>query len=84
MKKSLPSYLQVLPQRIQEWKMSECVAETKDIRQLEKIRRQQLEAREVLQQLDQRHLVSQSCKIPASCGAKVGHRGLKDFFIEEI
>lgn len=38
--------------------MSECVAETKDIRQLEKIRRQQLEAREVLQQLDQRHLVS--------------------------
>ncbi|XP_045116189.1 CXXC-type zinc finger protein 1-like isoform X2 [Portunus trituberculatus] len=46
----------VLPQRIQEWKMSECVAETKDIRQLEKIRRQQLEAREVLQQLDQRHL----------------------------
>lgn len=46
----------VLPQRIQEWKMSECVAESKDIRQLEKIRRQQLEAREVLQQLDQRHL----------------------------
>ncbi|KAG0724017.1 CXXC-type zinc finger protein 1 [Chionoecetes opilio] len=48
----------VLPQRIQEWKMSECVAESKDIRQLEKIRRQQLEAREVLHQLDQRHLVS--------------------------
>ncbi|XP_069987647.1 CXXC-type zinc finger protein 1 [Penaeus vannamei] len=46
----------VLPQRIQEWKMMECVAETRDIRQLEKIRKQQLEAREVLQQLDQRHL----------------------------
>ncbi|XP_069943129.1 CXXC-type zinc finger protein 1 isoform X2 [Cherax quadricarinatus] len=46
----------VLPQRIQEWKMSECAAENLDIRQLEKIRRQQLEAREVLQQLDQRHL----------------------------
>lgn len=37
--------------------MMECVAETRDIRQLEKIRKQQLEAREVLQQLDQRHLV---------------------------
>ncbi|XP_068249561.1 CXXC-type zinc finger protein 1-like isoform X2 [Palaemon carinicauda] len=46
----------VLPQRIQEWKMSECEAEKLDIRQLEKIRRQQLEAREVLQQLDHRHL----------------------------
>lgn len=46
----------VLPQRIQEWKMSECVSENRDIRQLEKIRRQQLEAREVLRQLDQRHL----------------------------
>lgn len=46
----------VLPQRIQEWKASECEAEKRDIRQLEKIRRQQLEAREVLQQLDQRHL----------------------------
>lgn len=46
----------VLPQRIQEWKMSECEAEKRDIRQLEKIRRQQLEAREVLQQLDHRHL----------------------------
>ncbi|KAK4329393.1 hypothetical protein Pmani_000248 [Petrolisthes manimaculis] len=46
----------VLPQRIQEWKMSVCVAENKDIRQLEKIRRQQLQARATLQQLDHRHL----------------------------
>lgn len=54
--------------------MSECVAESKDIRQLEKIRRQQLEAREVLQQLDQRHLVSHVYKILGSGGG--GAEGL--------
>ncbi|KAK7066887.1 CXXC-type zinc finger protein 1 [Halocaridina rubra] len=45
----------VLPGRIQEWKITECEAEKRDIRQLEKIRRQQLEAREVLQQQDLKH-----------------------------
>ncbi|CAL4163111.1 unnamed protein product, partial [Meganyctiphanes norvegica] len=45
----------VLPQRIQEWKMSQCVAEQKDIRQLEKIRKEQQEAHKILQQLDLKH-----------------------------
>lgn len=45
----------VLPQRIQEWKMSQCVAEQKDIRQLEKIRKDQQEAHQILQKLDLKH-----------------------------
>ena len=51
------SKFQVLPQRIQEWKSSPCIAEEHDMRQLEKIRKQQLEARHSLQELDQKHQV---------------------------
>lgn len=46
---------QVLPQRIQEWALSPCLAEDKNIKALDSVRKQQLEVRSVLQELDQRH-----------------------------
>lgn len=46
---------QVLPQRIQEWAMSPCIAETMNRQQLETVRRQQKEVRAVLKELDKRH-----------------------------
>ncbi|XP_049828645.1 CXXC-type zinc finger protein 1-like isoform X1 [Schistocerca gregaria] len=46
---------QVLPQRIQEWSLSPCVAEENNKRQLESVRRQQLEVRAILHDLDKRH-----------------------------
>lgn len=46
---------QVLPQRIQEWSLSPCVAEENNKRGLDQIRKQQLEVRQILQELDKRH-----------------------------
>ncbi|RZF38394.1 hypothetical protein LSTR_LSTR006520 [Laodelphax striatellus] len=47
--------LQVLPARIQEWKLTTCVAEEINKRELENVRKQQQEIRRVLQELDKRH-----------------------------
>ncbi|XP_046395583.1 CXXC-type zinc finger protein 1-like isoform X2 [Ischnura elegans] len=46
---------QVLPQRIQEWALSPCVAEEQNKKALETVRRKQQEARKMLQELDVRH-----------------------------
>lgn len=46
---------ELLPPKIQQWQSSPCVAEEKNKRTLEKIRRQQMEARQKLGDLDQRH-----------------------------
>ncbi|XP_025834338.1 CXXC-type zinc finger protein 1-like [Agrilus planipennis] len=46
---------QVLPQRIQEWALSPCIAEEKNIKALDQVRKQQLEVRQILQELDKRH-----------------------------
>ncbi|RZF37140.1 hypothetical protein LSTR_LSTR015330 [Laodelphax striatellus] len=46
---------QVLPQRIHEWTLSNCIAEEMNKRELESVRKQQLEVRGVLQELDKRH-----------------------------
>lgn len=46
---------QVLPQRIQEWALSPCVAEETNIKSLEEIRKQQFEVQQILQELDKRH-----------------------------
>lgn len=48
---------QVLPQRIQEWALSPCIAEEINKKELESVRRQQLEVRGILQELDKRHMV---------------------------
>ncbi|XP_075235802.1 CXXC-type zinc finger protein 1-like [Lycorma delicatula] len=47
---------QVLPQRIQEWALSPCLAEDMNKKELESVRRQQLEVRIILQELDKRHV----------------------------
>uniref|UniRef100_T1IQM7 CXXC-type zinc finger protein 1 n=1 Tax=Strigamia maritima TaxID=126957 RepID=T1IQM7_STRMM len=47
---------EILPQRIQQWNTSPCIAEEKNKQTLEVIRRQQVEAREKLRELDSRHL----------------------------
>lgn len=47
--------LQVLPQRLQEWALSPSVAEEKNIKALDQVRKQQLEVRQILQELDKRH-----------------------------
>ncbi|KAF5280187.1 hypothetical protein FQA39_LY18104 [Lamprigera yunnana] len=46
---------QVLPQRIQEWIISPCVAEDLNIKALDQVRKNQLEVSLVLQELDKRH-----------------------------
>lgn len=43
---------QILPQRIQEWGLTPCIAEEKNKKELELIRKQQNEAREALEELD--------------------------------
>jgi COMPASS component SPP1 len=48
----------VLPQRIQEWNLSPCVSEERNQKALESIRKQQMEVRNVLQELDKRHKVN--------------------------
>lgn len=48
---------QVLPQRIQEWNMTQTVADEHNRKHLEKIRRQQMEARNKLKELDLKHKV---------------------------
>lgn len=47
--------LQVLPQRIQEWALSPCSAEESNIRALDQVRKQQVEVKQILQELDHRH-----------------------------
>ncbi|XP_034937857.1 CXXC-type zinc finger protein 1 [Chelonus insularis] len=47
---------QVLPQRIQEWSLTTCVAEQNNRRALESVRKQQNDVRRILQELDKRHL----------------------------
>ncbi|KAL4225956.1 CXXC-type zinc finger protein 1 [Mactra antiquata] len=46
---------ELLPPKIQQWQSSPCVAEEKNRRTLEKIRRDQLEARQRLVELDMKH-----------------------------
>ncbi|XP_067015248.1 CXXC-type zinc finger protein 1 isoform X2 [Anabrus simplex] len=46
---------QVLPQRIHEWSLSPCAAEESNKRALETVRKNQLEVRRILQELDKRH-----------------------------
>ncbi|EFX66713.1 hypothetical protein DAPPUDRAFT_229353 [Daphnia pulex] len=43
---------QILPQRIQEWGLTPCIAEEKNKKELEQIRKQQTDAREALEDLD--------------------------------
>uniref|UniRef100_A0A1B6DE16 CXXC-type zinc finger protein 1 n=2 Tax=Clastoptera arizonana TaxID=38151 RepID=A0A1B6DE16_9HEMI len=47
---------QVLPQRIQEWSVSPCIAELMNRQQLDTIRKQQQEIKGILHELDIRHL----------------------------
>lgn len=47
--------LQVLPQRIQEWALTPSVAEEKNIKALDQVRKQQIEVTQILQELDKRH-----------------------------
>ncbi|XP_015188319.1 PREDICTED: CXXC-type zinc finger protein 1-like [Polistes dominula] len=46
---------QVLPQRIQEWSLTPCIAEQNNRRALESVRKQQNDVRRILQELDKRH-----------------------------
>ncbi|XP_014289319.1 CXXC-type zinc finger protein 1 [Halyomorpha halys] len=46
---------QVLPQRLQEWSMSSCYAENVNKKDLETVRRKQIEARAALHELDKRY-----------------------------
>lgn len=41
-----------MPQRIQEWGLTPCIAEEKNKKELEQIRKQQTDAREALEELD--------------------------------
>jgi len=45
----------VLPQRIQEWSLTPCVAEEKNKKSLEQVRNQLKEVRSLLADLDERH-----------------------------
>lgn len=56
MKLAMNRIYEILPQRIQQWNSSPCTAEENNKKQLEGVRRQQVEARCALQELDQRHL----------------------------
>ncbi|XP_032691339.1 CXXC-type zinc finger protein 1 [Odontomachus brunneus] len=46
---------QVLPQRLQEWSLTACIAEQNNRRALESVRKQQHDVRRILQELDKRH-----------------------------
>lgn len=46
---------ELLPPKIQQWQNSPCISEENNKRSLEKIRRQQLETRQMLGDLDLRH-----------------------------
>lgn len=46
---------QILPQRIQEWALSPCEAENQNKKELEKVRKEQIEVRSILEQLEKRH-----------------------------
>lgn len=45
----------VLPPRLQEWGLSSCVAEETNKKHLEVVRKEQLEVRDILKELDKRH-----------------------------
>ncbi|KAH3820690.1 hypothetical protein DPMN_122566 [Dreissena polymorpha] len=46
---------ELLPPKIQQWQSSPCVAEERNRRTLDKIRREQMEARQRLMELDMKH-----------------------------
>ncbi|KAJ8984056.1 hypothetical protein NQ317_008782 [Molorchus minor] len=46
---------QVLPQRLQEWALGPSIAEEINIRALDQVRKQQLEVKQILHELDKRH-----------------------------
>ncbi|XP_050423649.1 CXXC-type zinc finger protein 1-like [Adelges cooleyi] len=45
----------VLPPRLQEWSLSPCIAEETNKKNLEVVRKEQLEVRDILKELDKRH-----------------------------
>lgn len=47
--------LQVLPQRLQEWALTPSGAEELNIKALDQVRKQQVEVKQILQELDKRH-----------------------------
>jgi len=47
----------VLPPRLQEWGLSPCIAEESNKKNLEVVRKEQLEVRDILKELDKRHKV---------------------------
>lgn len=46
----------MLPQRLQEWSLTACIAEQNNRRALESVRKQQHDVRRILQELDKRHV----------------------------
>lgn len=46
----------MLPQRIQEWSLTACIAEQNNRRALESVRKQQHDVRRILQELEKRHV----------------------------
>ncbi|XP_064633225.1 CXXC-type zinc finger protein 1-like isoform X2 [Lineus longissimus] len=55
MKLATNRIFEILPQRIQQWQSSPCIAEDNNKKELEKIRRSQLDARQKLGELDLKH-----------------------------
>lgn len=53
----LKLFFQVLPPRLQEWGLSPCIAEESNKKNLEVVRKEQLEVRDILKELDKRHKV---------------------------
>lgn len=52
-----------MPPRLQEWSLSPCTAEETNKKNLEAVRKEQLEVRDVLKELDKRHKVIYNYKI---------------------
>ena len=70
---------EILPQRIQQWQSSACIAEENNKLALEKIRRDQQNARQRLVELDLRHqelsiLVERATRATATPDLDVGSR----------
>lgn len=51
----------MLPPRLQEWSLSPCIAEETNKKDLELVRKEQLEVRDILKELDKRHKVRINC-----------------------
>jgi regulatory protein YycH of two-component signal transduction system YycFG len=56
-----------LPQRIQEWGLTPCIAEEKNKKELEQIRKQQTDAREALEELDLKQKVEFYHSVKFTC-----------------